>query len=71
MLSRHYKGGTTLDTLCFDDVRADDPEVTGPNYVDVPLEALPDVGEGDFWWEALPPGGECLVLEPLSSHLAF
>ncbi|KAI9574359.1 hypothetical protein HD554DRAFT_2034486 [Boletus coccyginus] len=59
----HYKGGMTLDILCFDEVCTDNPLVTSPNYMDVPLEALSDVREGDFWWEALPPGVSLRILK--------
>ena len=63
MLSLHYKGGMTWDTLCFHEVHADDPLVIGPNYVDIHVEALPDLEGDDFWWKVLPPHGELLVLE--------
>ncbi|KAF8141782.1 hypothetical protein EV363DRAFT_1392210 [Boletus edulis] len=54
MLSQHYRSGTTSDTLCFDKVRADNPLVTSPSYLDVHT-ALPKLEEDDFWWKALPP----------------
>ncbi|KAF8449188.1 hypothetical protein L210DRAFT_3500700 [Boletus edulis BED1] len=50
----HYRSGTTSDTLCFDKVRANNPLVTGPSYLDVHT-ALPKLEEDDFWWKALPP----------------
>ncbi|KAF8119137.1 hypothetical protein EV363DRAFT_1203395 [Boletus edulis] len=56
MLSQHYRSGTTLDTLRFDEVRADDPLVTDPGYLDVHT-ALPKLEGDDFWWNALPPYG--------------
>ena len=58
MLACHYRCGMTLDTLLFDQVRADDPGVTGVEFVDVAAEALPPLKEGTFWWELLPPSGE-------------
>lgn len=58
MLFRHYSGGMTMDTLCFDDVRADDPSITDTSYVDVPADALPDLVGTEFWWQEVPPSSE-------------
>lgn len=55
------------DSLHFDRVRADDPSVTDPDYVDVAADALPGLNGGDFWWEELPPSSEF----PLFSSLHF
>jgi hypothetical protein len=49
------------DTLCFDAVRADDPLVTGPQYVDISVDVLPDVGGENLWWKVLPPSGELVI----------
>ncbi|KAN0094297.1 hypothetical protein V8E55_002584 [Tylopilus felleus] len=54
MLLRHYSGGMELDTLCFEDVRADDPSTIGPEYVDVSGDALPTLEGVDTWWKVLP-----------------
>ncbi|KAG9309166.1 hypothetical protein JVU11DRAFT_10877 [Chiua virens] len=54
MLYVHYTSGIEADTLRFEEVRADDPLVSGPEYVEVPEEQLP-VLQGDLWWMALPP----------------
>jgi len=35
--------------LCFEEVLADDPEVSGPEYVNVLPGTLPDLQGGDFW----------------------
>ena len=61
MLSHHYTSGMTADTLCFHEVRADDPLVTGSGYVDL-RAALPGPEGDDFWLKALPPFGESLAL---------
>ncbi|KAF8134209.1 hypothetical protein EV363DRAFT_1160616 [Boletus edulis] len=53
MLLRHYSGGMTVDTLRFDEVSADDPSVTGPEYVDLLVDALPEL-KGDMWWKVPP-----------------
>ena len=51
----------TADTLCFHEVLADDPSVTGCGYVDLHT-ALPEVKGDDLWWEALPPHRESLLI---------
>lgn len=58
MLLRHYSGGMELDTLCFEDVRADDPSTIGPEYVDVSGDALPTLEGVDTWWKVLPSEGQ-------------
>ena len=61
MLLRHYSGGMTLETLSFDQVSADDPSVTGPEYVVVQADSLPEL-EGDHaWWKGPPPSGESIL----------
>lgn len=55
MLGRHYKTGMSMDTLVFSDVRDDDPMITDPYYVDIPVDQLPDLNGSDFWWNVLPP----------------
>ncbi|KAF8432123.1 hypothetical protein L210DRAFT_3507609 [Boletus edulis BED1] len=52
MLPQHYRSGTTLDTLCFDEVHADDPLVTSSGYLDVHT-ALPKLEGDDFWKKAV------------------
>ena len=59
----------TMDTLCFHEVRADDPSVTGPCYVDIHPQALPSLEVEDFWWQAPPPHGEWLVPDQVSPRL--
>ncbi|KAG9309154.1 hypothetical protein JVU11DRAFT_10864 [Chiua virens] len=53
MLYVHYTSGIEADTLRFEGIRADDPSVSGPEYVDVPEEQLPAL-QGDLWWTMLP-----------------
>ena len=61
MLLQHYSTGMKIDTLLFDEVRADDElVVTSPEYVNVPPDMLPELQGTDFWWKALPPSGESL-----------
>ncbi|KAF8119136.1 hypothetical protein EV363DRAFT_1306183 [Boletus edulis] len=55
MLGRHYRSGMTLDTLSFDQVRADDPAITGSEYVEVPASSVPRPNGDDNWWLLLPP----------------
>lgn len=58
LLYRHSTSGFGIDTLCFEEVLADDPEVSGPEYVDVPPGMLPELQGGDFWWKTPPSSGE-------------
>ena len=58
MLLRHYRSGMTMDTLSFDEVRSDDPAITGPDYIDVPADILPELKGANFWWQLLPPSGK-------------
>lgn len=60
MLTRHYRGGMTMETLSFDKVRADDPSIAGDEdkYVDFPADALPEPTGSGFWWHVLPPSGK-------------
>ncbi|KAN0090968.1 hypothetical protein V8E55_004534 [Tylopilus felleus] len=57
MLYRHYSGGIGLDTLCFEEVRENNPSTMGPEYVDVSVDALPPLEEVDTWWKVLPSNG--------------
>lgn len=63
MLFEHYSGGMGIDTLHFDKVRADDPSVSSPEYVDVSPSALPNIQSSspDYWWNILPPFGESIL----------
>lgn len=56
MLFQHYVGGMGIDTLHFDQVRADDPSVSSTTYVDVPRASLPEiqVTSPTYWWNRLP-----------------
>lgn len=58
MLGNHHRNGMGVDTLLFDAVRADDPSVSGEEYVDVPSGSFPKVNGADLWWQDLPPEGE-------------
>ncbi|KAI9453882.1 hypothetical protein HD554DRAFT_2179246 [Boletus coccyginus] len=55
MLGNHHRNGMGVDTLLFDAVRADDPSVSGEEYVDVPSGSFPKVNGADLWWQDLPP----------------
>ena len=61
MLARHYRSGMTVDTLSFDEVLANDQSVTGPEYVDVPVDGLPELKGSNFWWQRLPASGESAI----------
>jgi hypothetical protein len=63
MLFQHYIGGMGVDTLNFDQVRADDPSVSSTEYVDVPRAALPniEVTSTTYWWNRLPQLGESIL----------
>lgn len=61
MLARHYRCGMTLETLLFDEVRGDDENTKGSEYVDVPDNVLPELRGSDFWWQELPPSGKLSV----------
>lgn len=61
-----------IDTLCFDEVCADDPLIQGSEYVKVPVDMLPELKGADFWWNMRPQSGQ-LVLSgfetlPLGIH---
>jgi len=58
MLLDHYSSGMGIDTLHFNKVCTDDPSITGEEYVDILVDALPELKGGDFWWQVLPPSGE-------------
>lgn len=58
----HYSTRMDLNTLRFDQVRSDDPSITGPNYVDIPVEAFPVPQGSNFWWEKLPPSSELSLI---------
>ena len=58
---RHYSGGMKINTLSFDEVRADDPSAMGPHLVDVPADALPELKGSEYWWQTLPPSGESVL----------
>lgn len=59
-----------MESLSFDEVCADDPAVTGGEYVQVPADVLPELTGVDFWWHILPPSGEwsmfCCAQSPAS-----
>lgn len=40
----------------------DDASITGEGFVDISVDALPELKGGDFWWQALPPCGELSAL---------
>ncbi|KAG9309160.1 hypothetical protein JVU11DRAFT_10870 [Chiua virens] len=53
VLYDHLTSGSD-EALDFQGVRSDDPEVTGPCYVDLPRDTLPELEGTDFWWHDLP-----------------
>ena len=61
MLLKHFSGGVGMETLRFHNVREDDPSVTGPNYVDVPADSLPELEGANMWWKVPPPSGEFIL----------
>lgn len=63
MLLDYYSNNMEIDTHRFYKVCADDPSITGEEYVDIPVDALPELKGRDFWWHELPPSGELTALE--------
>ena len=63
MLFGHFSGGFGVDTLHFDQIRADDPLVFGPEYVDVPRAALPKIETpwSACWWNKPPQFGGSML----------
>lgn len=47
------------DVLRFEELRAYDPSITAPEYVNVPLPLL-ELDESDRWWDNLPPSGKSI-----------
>lgn len=62
MLFNHFSGGMGINTLCFDQVRANDPLVGGTMYVDVPPATLPKLQSSSpaYWWNSFPLSGESI-----------
>ncbi|KAG6378038.1 hypothetical protein JVT61DRAFT_13718 [Boletus reticuloceps] len=54
MLSKYYSSRLNVDVLHFEDLRAEDPTVMAPEYVDL-LPPLAELEESDRWWENVPP----------------
>ncbi|KAG8220395.1 hypothetical protein J3R82DRAFT_3377 [Butyriboletus roseoflavus] len=58
VLACSYADGLAIKVFRFDEVRTDDPSISGSKYVDVPEHALPHLDGAPFsWWNGLPPSG--------------